>query len=147
MKTTIRILLALALFAAFQAEARTFYKWVDDRGTIHFTAEPPADRDYEVVDTRGGKLSSIPMRTPAPAEEEDDAGDEAEPTMPREAEPDPEQLAARCRQAEENLFWLQERRRIRVERDDGTEEFLEPEERQRQIDETRAFLDEWCRDG
>ncbi|NKI35045.1 DUF4124 domain-containing protein [Wenzhouxiangella sp. XN79A] len=145
--------LALLLAAATSGWGQTYYKWTDDEGTTHFTASPPPDRPYETVDT------SISVITPssAPAADADadarseaeDAGDEAgdEAQMPRRAEPDPEVVAARCTQARENLFWLENRRRIEVERADGTVEVVEGEAREAQIAETRAFLEEWCEDN
>lgn len=133
-----------ALLAAAPAAAKTYYKWTDENGTVHFTADPPADRDYETINTSGQVTGrSGDQARPAPAEEAEDAEDVQ---MPREAAPDPEVVAARCEQARENLFWLQSKRRILVEGEDGSETFADPEEQQRLIEESQAVIDEWCQE-
>ncbi|MBY6205913.1 DUF4124 domain-containing protein [Halomonas denitrificans] len=136
--------LALVLAASTSGWGQTFYKWTDDEGTTHFTASPPDDRDYETVNTSISVVSRVGGSTaPEPApEDEEEAADEAQ--MPRQGEPDPEQVAARCTQARENMFWLQNRRRIEVERADGTIEYVEGEDREAMIAETQAFIDQWC---
>jgi len=139
------LLLLCGLLAAAPVAAKTYYKWTDDLGTVHFSAEPPNDREYETVNT-SGRLTSIPRRqSEAPAESAQDAAEEVQ--MPREAAPDPEVVTARCEQARENLFWLQSKRRIVLENDDGSETFVEADEQQRLIEENEALIDEWCQDN
>lgn len=140
--------LALLLAASASGWGQTFYKWTDDGGTTHFTASPPPDRPYETVNT------AISVVTPTSNAGSNDAESEADPTeaeddvqMPRRGEPDPAVVEARCTQAEENLYWLENRRRIEVERADGTVEMVEGEAREAQIAETRAFIEEWCNDN
>jgi hypothetical protein len=140
--------LALLLAASTSGWGQTYYKWTDDEGTTHFTASPPTDRPYETVNT---SISVVTPSTPASAEADSDedaegaAGDDAQ--MPRRGEPDPEVVAERCAQARENLYWLENRRRIEIERADGTIELVEGEAREAQIAETRAFIEEWCQDN
>ena len=143
MNKLLPILTALLLAASMAAEAQTYYKWRDDAGTVHFTAEPPIDREYEAINTSGQVIGRSAERA-ATAAEADAAETAATAQMPREGEVDPELIRQRCQQARENLFWLQANRRIVVERDDGTEEFIDADEQQRQIEQNRAFLEEWC---
>lgn len=133
-----------ALLVAAPAAARTYYKWTDDNGTVHFTAEPPNDRDYESINTSGQVTGSSQPAPPAAPQAREGAEDVQ---MPRQAAPDPEVVAARCQQARENLFWLQSKRRIVIENDDGSETFIDADEQQRLIDENQALIDEWCQDG
>ena len=140
--------LALLLAASTSGWGQTYYKWTDDEGTTHFTASPPSDRPYETVNT---SISVVTPSPPADADADADAenADEqaaGEADMPRRGEPDPEVVAARCAQARENLYWLENRRRIEVERADGTIELVEGEAREAQMAETRAFIEEWCQD-
>lgn len=134
--------LAALLAASANGWGETYYKWTDDEGTTHFTASPPLDRPYTTVNT------SIRVTTPPPSTERETGADEeamtAEPDLPRRAEPDPAVVEARCTQARENLYWLENRRRIEIERADGSVEVVEGEAREAQIAETRAFLAEWC---
>lgn len=133
--------LVLAVAAAAPATAQTYYKWIDDIGTVHYTARPPADRDYERVDVSAPPPSNsqaLPQADAEPAETAEDV------QMPRRAAPDPEVVRARCRQARENLFWLESKQRIRVEEDDGSQRFVDADERERLIDEARTTIEEWC---
>ena len=136
------LMLLFTLLAAAPVAAETYYKWIDDSGTVHFTAQPPADREYKIIDTSGQitGVSPAPANTP-PAAGEDE---EARAQMPREAAPDPEVVEARCQQARENLFWLQSKRRIIVENDDGGETFIDAERQQQLIEENQALISEWC---
>lgn len=143
-KPTLLVLFLCALLAAAPATAKTYYKWTDDNGTVHFTAEPPNDRDYETINTSGQVTGS--SRTEAEPPEAQTGQSAEDVQMPRQAAPDPEAVAARCAQARENLFWLQSKRRIVVENDDGSETFIDAEEQQRLIEESQALIDEWCQD-
>ena len=143
------VLLLCALLVAGPAAARTFYKWTDEKGTVHFTSEPPIDRDYETINTTGrvtgsSRTQSESATAQGQGAEQQDSADDVQ--MPRQAAPDPELVAARCEQARENLFWLQSKRRIIVESDDGSETFIDADEQQRLIEENLALIDEWCRD-
>jgi len=133
----------LLMAAVGHLEAQTYYKWTDENGTTHFTAEPPMDRDFESIDTSGNVISSTRLESP-------DVSTTAEETMeevsraPREGEPDPELVEARCNEARENLFWLQSNRRVIVEDDQGNEQFIDVDRQQQLIEENRALLEEWC---
>jgi len=135
--------LALLLLTG-AASAQTYYKWRDAAGTVHFTSEPPVDRDFEVINTSGQVIgsSSVAPTSASPSSETP----AVEVQMPREAAIDPALIAQRCQQATENLYWLRANRRIIVERDDGSEEFIDADEQQRQIEQNQAFIDEWCQD-
>jgi hypothetical protein len=141
-----RILPICALLVAVTgpATAQTYYKWTDDAGTVHVTEQPPANRDYETVDIDTGRLGNADVAAATETPADDASG--ARAAMPRRAEPDPEELAARCEQARANLFWLQSKQRIRVEGDDGSQRYIDQEERQQMIDEAQALIDEWCSD-
>lgn len=136
--------LALLLLTG-TASAQTYYKWKDAQGTVHFTSEPPIDRDYEVINTSG---HIVGRSVPGAERKSETAEQSAQPAaqMPREASIDPDLIAQRCQQARENLYWLRANRRIIVERDDGSEEFIDAEEQQAQIEQNQAFIDEWCSD-
>lgn len=139
------LLILCALLVAAPVAAKTYYKWTDDSGTVHFTAEPPNDRDYETISTSGQVTGSSRTQAEAAAPQAQETAEDVQ--MPRQAAPDPELVAARCEQARENLFWLQSKRRIVIENDDGSETFIDPEEQQQLIEENQALIDEWCRDA
>ncbi len=140
----ILLLVALALFAVSAPASDAIYKWVDEEGVTHFSAQPPEDVDYERVSaafgTRAGPSTSEPAESAVPEDADEDAdSDEAdEPTSA-------EEIAERCEQARENLEILRERERVALQRDDeGEEEELDAERREEVIAETQAYIDEWC---
>jgi len=135
-------LIALICFCC-PLSAQTYYKWVDESGTVHYSANPPADRAYERVDTRAQVIIS---RAPESAATDSEESTSDPVQLPREAPPDPEQLRARCRQRQENLFWLQSNRRVILEAEDGSEQLMSQNEQDRMIEENRAFLQQWCQD-
>lgn len=140
--------LAALLAASTSGWGETYYKWTDEQGTTHFTASPPLDRPYTTVNTTN-RLNARPAAAADRAEDSEGADAEDRSTdddMPRRADPDPAVVEARCTQARENLYWLENRRRIEIERPDGTVEMIEGDAREAQIAETRAFLAEWCED-
>jgi len=144
LQTTVAAMVCCLLLAGIDsAHGQTYYKWTDDNGTVHFTAEPPPDRDYESIDTSGNVVSTTRLEplgdeASAPAQPEPDS------RAPREGQPDPALVEARCTEARENLFWLQSNRRIVIEDDQGNDRFIDADEQQDLIEENRALLEEWC---
>ncbi len=139
--------IALLILATPLIADDVLYKWVDDDDVTHYSSQPPVDRDYERVSLSAASVVSpdegLVERAEQPAEAQAPAALPALPEMVQ-AEPDPAEVAARCEQARENLFWLQERPRIIVRGDDGSETHLDDDERLRMIEETRAFIAENC---
>ncbi|MFN2332993.1 MAG: DUF4124 domain-containing protein [Wenzhouxiangellaceae bacterium] len=144
MNTVKTLIVMLALLSA-GALAQTYYKWTDEQGTTHFTSEPPRDQAFEAVNASAqvASGSSSPEPPVEPVREEQGQAAEAA-VMPRPGAPDPRQVAARCEQSRANLFELQARRRIIVEREDGSQEYIDNVEQQRMIEDARAYLDQWC---
>jgi hypothetical protein len=137
-------LFLLALTPTGPVAAQTYYKWTDDNGTVHFTAQPPVDREYERVTASMGRLGNADVASELDSEPAESADDVQ---MPRRAPPDPEVVEARCQQARENLFWLESKQRIRVEEDDGTQRYVDNDERERLLEDARTAVDDWCDEG
>jgi Domain of unknown function (DUF4124) len=73
----------LMLLALVTASAAQTYKWVDEKGTVHFSNDPPAKAPLEVVPESARRPA---VRQPPPADEPDrDAMDEAAPRRARAA--------------------------------------------------------------
>lgn len=138
----------LTAAVAFGALADEVYKWVDENGTTHFSAQPPTDREYEVITPSAGRVGTVdPTQQPeSDGDSAESSGDPQAPLEVEESEPDPEEVAQRCEQARENLFWLTERRRVSMrDEETGEETWLDDDERLDMIDETEAYLREHCR--
>ncbi|AKS40827.1 DUF4124 domain-containing protein [Wenzhouxiangella marina] len=148
---TLGFLLMGLAFTALPAHAQDeIYKWVDEDGVTHFSTQPPENVNYQRLDVRTRRTTDVAPRTVGESEEGGDRADAAElgtlPEIPQIAAeaPDPELVAERCEQARENLMWLTERTRLSTEDEEGNRRVISEEERQRLIEETRAFITEWC---
>jgi hypothetical protein len=118
---------------------RTIYTWTDQEGVTHFSAYPPQDHPYELVSTRpgrgrGDRSRQTPEMTGSP------------PPIPSmsESQPDPNIVAERCEQARSNLDLLSQDRPAVLQSDDGDPQPLDETQRQEMIEETEAFIEEWC---
>ena len=118
---TLILLASLAAGALAAAEPKV-YKWTDENGTVHYSAEAPASGAQEVAIAKGPTLAP-----PAPA-----AAIEARPT--------PEESAKRCQQHRDNLKLLKNDAQPLTIEDKGTMRSLTGEERKAQVDAARAAL-------
>ncbi len=141
----------LAVCAGAVQASEEIYKWVDEDGVTHYSARPPEGIEYQRMTTEVDRAVARTESTETTESDEQSEQEERRRTgnLPELAEiaaeePDPELVAERCEQARYNLTWLTERTRISVEGEDGTMRRLSEEERQSQIQENQAFLDEWC---
>jgi len=140
-----------ALLATASAE-ETVFKWVDNNGVTHYSAQPPDGIAFERISIQHAGGAALPTQADSPgpsAATGPDAETEAEHVLPELAEtrvepPDPELVAERCRQARENLSWLTERTQLLFEDETGQTRRLDEDERQNLIEENRAFIDQWC---
>ncbi len=135
---------AIALAAVISVHAtEAIYKWVDEEGVTHFSAQPPDGVDYEQVITRSGTTA---RRTEARTDSEtatDEADAQSESDL-RARIADLDALAEQCEQARTNLALLAEAGPVVLRDDDGNEVDLDSEARLSFADENQAFLDEWC---
>lgn len=135
------VLMAMSFIGTLSAQTdRNIYTWTDEAGTRHFSAYPPQDTPYEIVEG----LTGVRTATPASPTEAAAAGELPEIPEMRETQPDPEIVAARCEQARTNLNLLRQDRPAVLQSEEGEPMPLEGERRQQMIAETEAFIDEWC---
>ncbi|MEE4296240.1 MAG: DUF4124 domain-containing protein [Wenzhouxiangella sp.] len=136
------LLLSLAFVSPVSSQTdRDIYTWTDEEGVRHFSAYPPQDTPYEIVEGLSGARAAPP---PPPTGTAAAGGEMPEIPEMRETEPDPEVVAARCEQARTNLNLLRQDRPAILRNEDGDPTPLEGERRQEMIEETEAFIDEWC---
>jgi len=144
------LLAALTLASAAVQAQEEIYKWVDEEGVTHYSARPPEGVEYQRVSTTSNQVSTVAPQTVRDTENLGDEGDTRVrgnlPDLPQieVQEPDPELVAERCDQARDNMMWLTARTGMLTRDEDGTERRMDEEERQALIEQTQAFLDEWC---
>ena len=139
-----KILLALLLAMAVPAASAQIYKWVDEKGQVHYGEKPPA----------GAKPSTVkppPAQSNAPAKGEDLQSKEIEFRQRRVQREQDEQKQARdkarrealCNNAKERLAIAEQAALFRREK--GERVFLSDAERQAEIASRRAAVAQHCR--
>jgi len=117
-------LAALVVSVAHAAEPKV-YKWTDESGTVHFSAEPPA-----AVAAQEVQLDKAPTPTPP------SAADVAVTPQPQSAE----ENAKRCQQHRDNLKLLENAAQPLSINDNGNVRPLNAAERQTQVQAARDAL-------
>ncbi|WP_405120228.1 DUF4124 domain-containing protein [Pseudomonas leptonychotis] len=145
-----RMIITSSLLLAMSATAMAsqVYKWVDEKGVTHFSAQPPQGQQATSVNT------ATPQPKPAPAE-----ASKAAPTFESIADPEQaaidekvkQEVAAKeaerkkyCTDVRTNLAQLENNPRVRVEVD-GEIRRLSEEERQTRITEAQKSISENCK--
>jgi hypothetical protein len=145
-----RMIITSSLLLAMSATAMAsqVYKWVDEKGVTHFSAQPPQGQQATSVNT------ATPQPKPAPAE-----ASKAAPTFESIADPEQaaidekvkQEVAAKeaerkkyCADVRTNLAQLENNPRVRVEVD-GEIRRLSEEERQTRITEAQKSISDNCK--
>lgn len=136
-------LLALLLALAMPAASAQIYKWVDEKGRVHYGEKPPA----------GAKPSTVkaPPQPGAPAKGEDLQSKEIEFRQRQVQREQDEQKQARdkarrealCNNAKERLAIAEQAALFRREK--GERVFLSDAEREAEIARRRAAVAQHCR--
>lgn len=146
------LVLLISLLALSAAHAAKFYKWVDERGQVHYTDSPPEHVDYEAVE---GAAAASPEDAASAAErvenwrarqKERQARREQRAAERAEAERLAEARTENCANARERARVLEQNTRILMPpREEGGEPVRMPDdERLRQLEEARAAIREFC---
>lgn len=135
--------LMLALSAT--AMAGQVYKWVDEKGVTHFSAQPPQGQPATAISTSIAPARQAPSTPPAPIEEQPDPQQEAIDKKVKE------QVAAKeaerkqyCETARTNLAQLENNPRLLVKEDDQVRR-IDENERQERISGLKKSIAENCR--
>lgn len=115
--------LLLSLACCMPAQAEKVFKWTDDQGGVHLTAQPPVGRSFETIAVSTGHSAPPPTPEEATAEVEKTSGNPAAApgTLTRK---DPKV----CTSARNNIAILGQGGQIRLTEADGTERILSEEE-------------------
>ena len=147
-----RALAFLAAFAAAAAGAQTMYKWVDEKGTTHFSERPPADEKTEkkaskvtpkVVPPSGGGAydpNAWKSKEAEARKRQVDRGQQ-ESAQAKEAA----KRADACDRARSRLAFLQNSGAIFRDNPDGSRTFMEDKQREAEISRAREVASEACR--
>ena len=138
---------SLLLLFSSSLLAAPVYKWVDDRGVTHFSAEPPVNQKAESIKTNSFQ-PKVPEKTAAQI-----AAEEAQASARTQAEVDREvrqkvaeeeaALKKYCSEIRHNLAQLESNPRVMAQVD-GQPTRLTEEERQARITEIKKSIEERC---
>ena len=131
------------------------YRWVDDKGVVHFGDRPPGQTESEVVDLSESTSSGVQ----AISDSADNTGPlpEAEPSVAqqrrdkrtenyREAQEKKQAIAAGCQQRREILARLEPSTRVMVQGEDGEVYRLDDNVRMKSVNEAKAYIARNCTD-
>ncbi len=155
MKRALQILaLTLLLGAtASHAQPEKYYKWVDDEGSVHYSARPPRDRPAQLIKVapEPARPAALPASPATPDAMPAPAGSAAEPATDNPANAATARVlaaeaATNCEIARKNLNALNTRARVRI-RDDKTGEFrfLTADEHAQWVRDSEAGVRDNCR--
>ncbi len=122
-----------------------YYKWVDDKGIPRYSETPPVGIQAERIKSSG---VSIPSATQGPAttQEAQEALKQKEHSQQVEDKQKKaaEELANKCKIAQDQVKTLSDNHRVRVKESDGTEHWLTAEEQAAQLSKLQSFVQEKC---
>ncbi len=152
LKSPLRWALAIAFtFSTGSSLAAKYYKWVDENGVTHYSAQPPAAGEGEVIKVKSGASSDKDQAMKRLEERREklqqDAENRANPEKDLQAEADrlnKEAVQKRCENTRKNLKIMTESARVRELGPDGEGRVLPEEERQKRITEAQEFIKENC---
>lgn len=143
--------IALCCFGSSQLLAAKYYKWVDENGTTHYTATPPASGEGEVIKVKAGASSDKDAalkrlkerRAKLQQEAEARANPEVDPNAEIEKE-NAEITKKNCEIYRKNLKTMQENARVRSTDENGEVRVLPEEERQSRMNKAKEYIDKNC---
>jgi hypothetical protein len=140
------IFAALALFflSTAAAAAGEYYKWEDDEGVTHYSAEKPEDREASRVEGHNPPSSSQDQAMERLEKQRQEARQEGETAADEEQDKDTAQAPdeERCKKHRENLQTLNTTTQVRRKNPEtGELETLTEEERQAMIKKTKKALE------
>lgn len=114
------------------------YKWVDEKGNVHYTQTPPPAQEFEML------RDPLPAKE-APAEVSADKDDKDKEAARQSAAKDQETRDTLCHDARKRLAALENNAgKLVVKQSNGLMHKLSEEERQSYIQETTARVQEVC---
>ena len=131
------------------AIAAKYYKWVDEDGVTHYSAQPPAAGQGEVIKVKSGassdKESAMKRLEERRAKLEQDKLSEAEREAQEEAKRQNQKaMEEQCEQYRKNLTVMTQNPRVKLIGADGEARMLPEEERQQRMEKARKFIEENC---
>ncbi len=130
--------------------AAQIYKWVDEKGVTHYTAEPPPEKKAQKMQAPPpGAGTGAPASSSAPSAKSQDLEFRqrqiAREQKEREEAKARERKQADCPDARRHLARLQEQISLYQRNDKGERVYLEDKDRPAEMARVQSFIDRNCR--
>jgi len=143
---------ALLLAGGLSAQAAQVYKWTDDKGVTHFSAQPPEGQKANEVDVKvapqinGGSAPTYQMPNGAqqPSVSNDLQQQELDRKVRAQVREEQARIQAYCEQARQNLAQLRNNPRIQIQSGRGETRRLTEEEREQRAADTQLSIEQNC---
>ena len=156
------LVVALVLSSSIVMAEEKIYRWVDADGVVHFGDQPNDKFDSQEVTVRKGpenipvETQAMPTETGAESEAVNTEAKDDEPSYAqqrrdarakqrKEAEKKKQEIAASCELHQKLVEQLEPMTRVIVQREDGTVERMDDNERIAQLKKSKEFIAENCR--
>ena len=135
-------LLLLLIVLPLWVQAGPVYKWVDEKGIVHFSSKPHHEaKDVETL--KNPEAPEMPHASARKRETANKESPEAEKEVVENASPTSEQVEY-CKALRNNLDTLKTSPRIRKKKDNGEFEVLGDEAREAEMDRVQKTIEEFC---
>ncbi len=148
---TIALLFLTLLFTSV-AQAKNYYKWVDERGVTHYGSQPPTAYIDSAI--KVNVSSSTPSGKAAAQTKIDARKKKMEEKPPVDKANSVEQLAQKerdetnkknCEIYRKNITLISQNNRIRETNSEGVVVMLSEEEKQTRLKKAKDFITEFCK--
>jgi hypothetical protein len=139
-KTVCATLLALAYMSSALADT-PIYKWVDDKGQVHYSTEPHGDQAQQLGIQNTATPNAGTAVTPVPATSTATAAADAQLVLPQAAD------SPTCKAGRDRLFKYLHADSLYSVDDKGNKVPLPTDQKQKALDEARAYVTQACGGG
>jgi len=138
---------ALLLVCSASASAQQIYRWVDEKGSVHFGAQPPPGVDAQPIKAKAPSPGSVVAPAPnnkAKGGVMDAKQQEIELQVQNEVMEQEAERKMFCEQTRTNLAQLRNNPRLSYVDEEGKTHILSDEERQERLDDAEQSVKEFC---
>jgi hypothetical protein len=139
--------LPLTLFTGLlicTAATAATYKWVDEKGNVHYSQHPPADTNYERMKIEKSRPGETPPPAPPASGSTNKAGGSSSSSevVKEELSKNEEIRAKNCEAAKKNLEIYTVYKRYKDK--EGNVVRMDDDERLKKIEESKQHISEFC---
>jgi len=136
---------ALLLACSASVCAQPIYRWVDEKGAVHFGAQPPQGVEAERINAKAPRTGSVDASAANKANKAMDAKqEEIELQVKNEVAEQEAEREMFCEQTRTNLAQLRNNPRLSFVDEEGKTHVLSDEERKLRLKDAEESVKEFC---